>query len=229
MKKHIAIAIAVTLNALPVSARQDPLPVRTVVEDFLRVQTQGLPGAASFTVRDVEAANNLAPCSALEAFLPAGARAWGKTAVGVRCRAEAGWSIFIPVQIRVVNDYLIAARALAPGQLIGSGDLATRSGDLAQLPPGVLADAAQAVGRTLSVGLIAGAPVRSDSLRAVMAIQQGQSVKVVVRGQGFQVSTEGRALNQATAGQIARVRTATGQTISGLARTDGVVEIGGPR
>jgi flagella basal body P-ring formation protein FlgA len=39
------------------------------------------------------------------------------------------------------------------------------------------------------------------------------------------VSSEGKALNNATDGQIAQVRTSSGQTVSGIARTGGIVEV----
>jgi flagella basal body P-ring formation protein FlgA len=62
-------------------------------------------------------------------------------------------------------------------------------------------------------------------LRQQPSVQQGQNVRLVSRGPGFQVSAEGRALNTAADGQVAQVRTSTGQTISGIARTGGVVEV----
>lgn len=220
-------AFCFLLAALPLfaQARQEPAEVKRVVEAFLAVQSKGLPGQASFTVGAIDAANNLAPCPALEAFLPGGGRAWGRTSVGVRCQSEAGWTIYVPVQVRVMGDYFVTARPLARGQVVAAADLARRSGDLAELPAGVVTEAAQAVGRTTTVGLQSGQILRNDALRAPLVVQQGQTVKVVSRGQGFQVATEGRALNNAADGQVAQVRTANGQTLSGIARAGGIVEV----
>ena len=60
---------------------------------------------------------------------------------------------------------------------------------------------------------------------APLVIRQGQSVRVVSRGSSFAVTAEGRALNNAAEGQLAQVRMASGQTVSGIARADGSVEI----
>lgn len=210
---------------LPASARQEPAEVKRVVEEFLQVQSKGLPGQTSFSVGSIDAGNNLAPCPALEAFLPAGGRAWGRTNIGVRCQGEAAWTIYVPAQVRVQGDYFVTARPLARGQVVGAADLARRSGDLAELPAGVITEPAQAVGRTTTVGLQSGQILRSDALRAQAVVQQGQNVKVVSRGQGFQVGTEGRALNNAADGQVVQVRTANGQTLSGIARPGGIVEV----
>lgn len=206
-------------------ARQEPAEVKRVIEDFLRVQTRGLPGQASFSVGGIDPNNQLAPCPALEAYLPAGARPWGRTNVGVRCQLEGGWSIFVPVQIKVVGEFFVTARPLARGQVVGSADLARRSGDLAELPAGIVTEEAQAVGKALNVSVQSGQILRSDLLRAPPVVLQGQSVKVVSKGKGFQVATEGKALNNAAEGQVVQVRTANGQVVSGIARPGATVDV----
>jgi len=67
--------------------------------------------------------------------------------------------------------------------------------------------------------------MRSDQLVAAWAVQHGQSVKTVTHGAGFSVSSEGKALGNAADGQVVQVRTPSGQTVSGIARSGGIVEI----
>lgn len=76
------------------------------------------------------------------------------------------------------------------------------------------------------MSIAAGRPLRADMLRQPIVIQQNQTVKLVSRGAGFQVSNEGRALTNGLEGQIVQVRLASGQVVSGVARTGGIVEIG---
>jgi flagella basal body P-ring formation protein FlgA len=56
-------------------------------------------------------------------------------------------------------------------------------------------------------------------------VQQGQNVKTVSNGPGFSVSSEGKALSNAVAGQLVQVRTNSGETVSGIARPGGIVEV----
>jgi flagella basal body P-ring formation protein FlgA len=70
-----------------VAGRQNVNALRTVVEQFLQTQTAGLPGDVTVKVGAIDARTALAACPAPEAFLQPGARAWGKTTVGVRCTA----------------------------------------------------------------------------------------------------------------------------------------------
>jgi len=223
---HLCLLVfALAAAATAVDARQDPAAVRQAVQDFLAVQIKGLPVGTSFSVGSIDPNNNLAPCPILEASMPARSRAWGKTTVHVRCQTEGAWSLYVPVQIKVMGEYLVAARPLTQGQVVSDQDLLRQSGDLAELPAGILTERQQAIGKTVAIGMTSGRPLRSDMLRQPLAIQQGQSVKLVTRGAGFRVATEGRALNSAADGQLAQARVHSGQTLSGIARTGGLIEI----
>ncbi len=214
------------LLAQPAAAHQDPVAVKNAIEDFLRIQTQGLPGQANFSVGNIDPRNNLVPCTSFEVALPPGARAWGRTSVSVRCQMEKGWRIFVPVQIRILGNYLVTARPLSLGQIVTEADLTKNSGDLASLPDGILTEADQAIGRSVTQSVSAGRPLRGDMLRQAMAVLQGQSVKVLSKGPGFQVTAgDGRALNNAIDGQVVQARMANGHIVSGIARAGGVVEV----
>lgn len=209
-----------------VAAHQEVAPVHKAVDEFLKIQTNGLPGQVSYTIGQLDPKNQLSPCSAFNVSLPPGARAWGRIHVSVRCQAERGWSLFLPVHVQVIADYLVTAAPLVQGQTIVQADLARQSGDLSDLPAGVLTDERQALGRTVAVSIAAGKPLRADLLRQAPVVQQNQTVRVLSRGPGFQVSNEGKALNGATDGQVVQVRLQGGQVVSGIARAGGVVEVG---
>ncbi len=197
----------------------------STLDDYLRTQTQGLPGKVTYSISQLDSRTQLSPCSAFEPFLPVGSRLWGKATVGVRCLGPATWTVYVPVQVNVAGDYFISARTMPAGYVIGAADIVVRSGDLSTLPATVITDQNQAIGKTVKNGFSAGQPLRSDQLIAAWAVQQGQSVKMLSSGPGFSVSSEGKALNNAVAGQLVQVRTNTGQTLSGIARPGGIVEI----
>ena len=204
--------------------RQNLASIRTAVEQHLQRETRGLPGSASFTVGAIDPRLALPACPQLDTFPAPGARAFGNTSVGVRCAAPA-WSIFVPATVRVVSEYVIAARALAQGQEIRREDLSIQRGDLAQLPAGVVTAPEAALGRIAAGGVIAGQPLRRDMLRLPLLIQQGQAGRLVSRGKGFQVSADGHAVTNAHDGQVVQVRTPAGQVVSGIARPGPLVEV----
>jgi flagella basal body P-ring formation protein FlgA len=199
--------------------------IQKAVEDLLRNQTAGLPGRVSYSVGAIDGRLSLSPCLATEAFIPAGVRLWGNTNIGVRCSGGAPWTIYVPVTIRISTGVVIAARALTQGKPIEASDLLLQEGDLTQLPGSVVTDPAMAVGRSVTHNVAAGQPLRQDLLRSQPVIQQGQSVTVRSQGAGFKVSTEGKSLTTAAEGQVAQVRIASGQTVSGIARAGAIVDI----
>lgn len=205
--------------------RQDPALVRQVAEQFLNAQTRGLPGQVSISVNKLDPRLDLAACAAPQAFMPTGSRVWGKTTVGIRCTVPTPWTVYIQAKVSVVASYIVAAAPLAQGQIVSATDLATMQGDLTTLPTGIITDASQAIGRTVTLSLQAGTALRQDSLRSQPAVQQGQTVRLVSAGPGFQVSAEAQALTSAGEGQLVQARTQAGQMIRGVAKAGGVVEV----
>jgi flagella basal body P-ring formation protein FlgA len=220
---------AVLLLATPLAfaqsgARQDGAALRKLAESYLQTQSAGLPGKVTIRMGAVDPRLSLPACPAPEAFQQPGARPWGKTTVGVRCTAPA-WSMFLQAQVSVIADYVTAAVPLAQGQAIDAAQLTTMQGDLAALPNGIITDMAQAVGRTPTVSLPAGAPLRLDALKSKPVVQQNQAVRIVSRGENFSVSGEGKAIGNAGEGQVVQVRTPRGAIVSGTARNGGIVEV----
>ena len=227
----IAAALAVCAAAasaqqiVPAQAQQPHATIKSAIEDFLRVQTSGLPGKATYSAGAIDPRLALAACGAMEVFSPPGSRLWGTTSVGVRCGAPTPWTIYVSVTVRVTGSYIASAKALGGGQALSQSDLTLAHGDLTQMPAGVVTDVGQAVGKTLVAPVAAGQPIRADLLRTPNAILQGQNVKVVSEGAGFRVAADGKAVTNAAVGQVAQVRMNSGQTISGIARPDGTIEV----
>jgi flagellar basal body P-ring formation protein FlgA len=211
-------------NPLTPVSKQDLSALGPIVEHYLTIQAIGLPGKITVELGQVDPRLNLAACAAPEAFLPTGSRPWGKTMVGVRCTAPA-WVVYMPVTVRVRGDYYIAAGPLTQGQVVEATNLTKTSGELTTLPASIVTDPVQAIGRAMTMTIRAGTILRQDQLRAQNVVKQGQMVKIISNGPGFQITAEGHALNNAAEGQIAQAKTSAGQTVSGVARAGGIVEI----
>lgn len=223
---RLLLAAALLLCApLPGSARTPAGEAEARAHALLRAHAAGLPGEVSITVHALDPNGQLPACAALQVFLPAGARAWGRVSVGVRCDSPVVWTAYLQAQVAVVADYLVAARPLRAGQVLGPDDFASRRGDLAMLPERLLTDPTQASGHFTRIAVAAGQPLRADMLRVPHVVRQGQNVQVLGVGAGFQVSSEGRALGNAAPGDRVRVRLANGQVVTGTAQAGGRVEV----
>ncbi|ACC72117.1 flagellar basal body P-ring formation chaperone FlgA [Paraburkholderia phymatum] len=204
--------------------QQDGESIRRAALAYLQQQSAGLPGKVDISVATVFP-RGLAACTTLEPFLPTGARVWGRTTVGVRCAGERPWTLYLQAKVSIHATYFVAARSIAPGELLSSSDLVARDGDLTVLPQAVITDASQVVGSVALMRVSPGLPLRRDMLKSAEAVSIGQSVKVVAQGPGFAISAEGSAMNNASPGQPVKVRTANGQIIQGVVKDAGTVEI----
>lgn len=221
-----------TSGAMPVAAVQTPPStgaqnddaIRASAEQFLRQQTAGLPGQVGIAVTAV-APRGLATCDSLETFLPPGAHLWGRTTVGVRCIGAHPWTLYLQALISVRATYFVASHDIDANQVIAASDLAPREGDLTNLPRSVVTDLSQIVGKASLERINAGLLLRQDMARTISTIQAGQSVKLEVQGAGFSISYEGSAVNSAATGETVRVRTPSGQVVSGVVKDRDTVEV----
>lgn len=224
MKKLLLIVLLLlqSLAAMAVGT-QDHALIRDVVAAFVQQQTADLPGNVTYKVDEIDRRISLPECHKLEALLPTGGKLVGRTAVRVRCNEARGWSISVPVQIRISTSLLISARALPMGYTLREEDIATQTTETTQ--SGGITDVKQAIGKVLRHGITAGQVLREDMLRPPYSIVQGQAVQLIVRGNKFSIRNEGIALNNASEGQAVQVRTSSGRTLGGVAGASGVVEI----
>lgn len=218
-------AFAQSAQPAGAGARQNLNALKPVIEQFLKTQAAGLPGTVTVKVGAIDPRTAVASCPAPEAFLQPGARPWGKTTVGVRCTAPSNWTLFVQAQVSVQAEYVAAALPLAQGQAIEEAQLVLVKGDIAAMPNGIITDMAQAVGRTPTVSLAAGTPLRLDTLKSKPVVQANQAVRLVLNGNGFSVSADGKAIGTAGDGQVVQVRTPSGSIVSGTARSGGMVEV----
>ena len=221
----LALSLRVLWPAPALAVQQESIgAIRQAADAYVKQQTAHFPGQVSVVVGAIEPLQ-LAPCAQLQVFMPLGAKLWGNTSVGVRCSAGADWNVYVPVTVRVQAPVVVATRPLASGKQVMIEDLTLQIAELTQLPVGVVSDANDAIGKVLTVGVSAGYPLRQDMLRAPIVVHQGQSVRLFAIGRGFKVSSEGKALSNAAAGQSVQVKAQNGQTVSGMVRADGSVEV----
>ncbi|WP_199027336.1 flagellar basal body P-ring formation chaperone FlgA [Ralstonia sp. ASV6] len=211
---------------------QGPNAIQMQIQQQLQSQLDILGGTndagaprASVEVGPVDPRVANQPCDQVDLMLPAANRLRGRIQVGVRCKSPHAWAAWVSATIQITGTYYVASHQLSPGKTLDMSDLEARTGDLSMLPPSVVQQPADVVGRVLMTSVAANQPLRAESLRLPIAVQAGQTVKLVAEGGGFQVTSDGRAMNQAAVGQVAQVRTANGNVVSGIAQSAGVVAI----
>jgi len=167
----------------------------------------------------------LTPCRRTEPFVPAGARLWGRSSLGLRCVDGATWTLLLPVTVTAWGPALVAAAPLAAGSVPAAGDLREQEVELTRELPGLLRDASQLQGRTLTRGLQPGQALRAEMLRTTPVVQSGEPVRLRIQGSGFAITASGLALASAGEGQSLRVRTDLGRVLTGIAHEGREVDV----
>lgn len=174
----------------------------------------GLAPRVDIVVGALDRRLRLAPCRRVEPHLPQGARAWGRTRVGVRCvDGPVRWNVFIPVTVKVWARALVAAAPLPAGTVLARDHLHPTEVDLTLGTAPPLTDLSQALGRTLAQPLRPGDAVAAIHLRAREWFAAGDTVHLLARGPGYAVGAQGQALAPGTEGRPVRVRTTSGRIV----------------
>jgi flagella basal body P-ring formation protein FlgA len=213
----------------PISAAAQELQslpaVQKAVENFVKEKTAGQPGEYSITASRIDSRLKLGKCAQLQPYLPTGSRLWGNSSIGVRCLGPESWSLYVPVQIKVSKQVLVAVRPISSGQQVQAEDVELQVRDITRFAGSALTSLDQVAERTVVAPISNGTILRAELLRAANVIKQGQPVQLTARGNGFTVTSEGQAMGNATAGQVVTVKTRSGQLVKGIARSEGVVEV----
>ena len=225
------LAVAAGL-CLSTSAQADQTPElgaitqRWLDEALAQPATGGtLPLRMEVSVGQLDPRLRLAPCARVEPYLPAGARLWGRTRLGLRC-VDGGvrWNVFLPITVKAYGPAWVLAGNVATGTVLTQHDAMESEVDWAAERAAIVANPEAWVGQIAARPLLAGQALRQGMVRAPDLFKSGAQVRVVAQGQGYAVTAVGRALSAGSEGQNIRVRMANGRLVSGIVLSDGTIE-----
>jgi flagella basal body P-ring formation protein FlgA len=194
------------------------------------VVTSRPAGAASLRmevqVGAMDSRLKLAPCGSVEPYLPAGARLWGKSRVGVRCvDGMSRWNVTLPVTVKAMGSAWVVKGHVLAGAALSEADVVASEVDWAEDLNPVLSERSSWVGFVATRMLTTGQTLRQDMVKAAQVFQAGAMVRVLAQGPGFQVSGDAQALSAGVVGQVARVKMENGRVASGLVLDTRTVKI----
>lgn len=219
-------AILLTLFPFVFANAQTPAPdpdalaqraevVESMVVEFLEQQAANYPGSVNVSVDDVKLDRH-PECDDLQVFLSGSQRLRPRMSVGIRCLGPTPWRSRVQATLAIHGFFFVANRILEPGETISLDDLIPREGDILSLPRGIATDPSHIIDHVVTQRIPAGTPIKTRSLRSPMSVQRGQMVRTQARGMGFVATGEGQSLQDGEPGEQIRVRTSSGQIISGV-------------
>ena len=227
-----ALALGSAL-ALPAHAQQggdQTAELGSITQHWLddalaQAQAGGLPLRMEVSVGTLDSRLRLAPCARVEPYLPAGARLWGRTRLGLRCvDGPTRWNVFLPITVKAFGPAWVLAGNVGTGAVLSEQDAIEAEVDWAAEPAAIVANPKDWVGQTATRPLSAGQALRQNMVRAPDLFKAGSAVRVVVQGPGYADTSSGQAMSAGAQGQNVRVRMANGRIIGGTVLEDGTIE-----
>jgi flagellar basal body P-ring formation protein FlgA len=221
--ERLAAASESAAPAQPLSVAERSL--RSFIDTQTRALNESYPGRVEVMLGSMDARRNLAPCARVEPFMAPGARLWGRSNIGLRCREGANWTTYLPIEVRIYGMALIAARPLSAGQVLAPEDSRLEEIELTREPIGVASDPLVLEGKIVTRAVAVGVALRAEWLRGKPVIASGDAVKLVYLGSGFEIVADAKALQGAAEGQSVRVQVESGRVLTGTARDGRRVEV----
>ncbi len=201
--------------------------IAAAAEHFLQERIG--PAASRTTVRAgrLDSRHRLALCSKpLEPFLRRGTEIAARTIVGVRCSGTKPWKVYVPVDVVVTDQVLVARRSLPRDHVIAADDLILEQRDVSRLVSGYLSNSDDLLGQRLKTPLIAGRILTPAMLQASIAVQRGQTVTLSVKSGGIDIQMSGKALTDGALNQRIQVENLkSGRVVEGIVRSREHVEV----
>lgn len=206
---------------------QDLESIELCARSFVEAQSPIMSGDRSVTIGNLDPRLRLQRCDLpLEAFFPPGAQRGANTTVGVRCRGEKPWTLYVSARVTYTAPVIVAARPLPRGALLQSSDLVMVEREVASGPLGYLTDADTAVGMRLKRPVSVGSVLTDSLLEAAPTIMRGQRVTLVSQSAHLSVRMAGEALADAAPGERIKIRNLSSERIvEGTVTEDGLVRV----
>ncbi|HWV10607.1 flagellar basal body P-ring formation chaperone FlgA [Pseudomonas sp. GD03944] len=137
----------------------------------------------------------------------------GRVTLRVRCEGSAPWTVFVPGQVRLFRDVVIAARPLKRDLVLSETDVSLAERDVGLLNQGYMTALKQAVGKKMTRPLLPDQVVTPSVVQLAEVIRRGDQVVITARGSGFNVRMPGEALSDGAVGRQINVRNQRSQRV----------------
>lgn len=240
--RHIARALSTRalLPALLLSGYGPPLVAATLPQELIDV-TQGfleqatsdylqrseIPARHEVSVNRLDPRLRLADCDVpLQAELESPAQPVGRVTVRVSCNGQSPWTVFVPGQVRLYRDVIVASRPLKRGVALSAADVALVEHDVGLLTQGYLTDIAHIEGKKVTRATLPHQVLTPAHLELADAINKGEQVVITAQAGAISVKMPGEALGSGAPGQQIRVRNlSSGRVVKARVAGPGQVEV----
>lgn len=225
------VSLILCVNLLTITVYADTLQSLADVEHaaytFTLAQAQARFNNPEVTLTALDKRLRLQHCeSGLEAFSNRELSSAGNVTVGVRCHQPVAWTVYLPLQIKIMQPLVVIARPVSANHVLTEQDLRIEQHDIGNLRQGYMTNIAAAVGQQVKYSLGLGIVVQSNHLRPLNVVQRGESIVLIANAGTMEVRMQGTAMANAGMGERVRVKNeSSDRVVEGVVDSPGVVRV----
>ncbi|ODN66563.1 flagellar basal body P-ring biosynthesis protein FlgA [Methylophaga muralis] len=227
--RNLILVLSVNLLTFTASASnlQSLAEVEHAAYVFTLAQAQARFNNPEITLTPLDKRLRLQNCGGgLEAFTNRDLTSAGNVTVGVRCHQPVSWTVYLPLQIKVMQPMVVIARPVSANHVLTEQDLRIEQRDIGNLRQGYMASIAAVVGQQVKYSLGLGTVIQANHLRPLNVVRRGESIVLVASAGTMEVRMQGTAMADAGVGDRVRVRNlSSDRVVEGIVDSPGVVRV----
>lgn len=201
--------------------------IRADINKYLLEQTERFAGKTSFKIGGIDKRSRFTLCNqSLEIFETVNGLKPGRNVVGVRCDDVKPWKIFVPVNIQLLQNIVVARVPISRGQAISHNDIELKELDSSRYHRGFFTQAADLKGFISKRNIKQGTVITPSSLKKEKLVKRNSQVKIVMKIGSLVVHSSGKALSDGSMGQRIKIKNKrSGKTITATVAGSGLVHV----
>lgn len=206
------ICLAAALTFLPgltnAGAFYDLQALQASVTSYLQEYYKSTPAVkVEITVGNLDRRLQLANCDQpLSMKVNDASNAGGNLTVHARCEGTTPWAIYVPAQVSLFRELLLASRNLVRGDIVTQADVVSEVVNISQLRQGQIGESDNIIGQEVRRPISKGEPFRSAALDSPMVVRRGDPVTIELQAGPIAVRSNGTAMANGRIGESIRVR-----------------------
>ena len=150
----------------------------------------------------------------------------GRVTVRVSCEGSSPWSVFVPAQVRLYREVIVANRSLLRDTVLSATDVSLAERDVSALNQGYLTRLDEALGNKLTRPIQPDQIITPNVLEMAKVIRKGDQVVITARSGTISVRMPGEAMADGVPGkQIPVKNQRSGRTIKARVIGPGEVQV----
>jgi flagella basal body P-ring formation protein FlgA len=195
------------------------------VSDYL--QRSQIQARHQIEINRLDPRLRLAPCDQpLTTKLESPAQPVGRTTVRVSCEGSSPWSVFVPAQVHLFREVIVARRPLARESILEQADVTLAERDVSLLTQGYLTAYDQVLGNKLTRSALPDQVLALTNVSLAEVVHKGDQVVISAKNSTINVRMPGEALSDGALGSQIRVKNQrSGRVIKARVIGPGQVEV----